>query len=108
MLNKKPMMLVFAGPNGSGKSTITNYFDIVGEYTNADDVVYSTMMDNIEAAKFVDERRYEAIENNKDFTFETVLSSEYKMDLLKESLENIKRRFRFSLISYGMKKEFFP
>ena len=85
MLNKKPMMLVFAGPNGSGKSTITNYFDIVGEYTNADDVVYSTMMDNIEAAKFVDERRYEAIENNKDFTFETVLSSEYKMDLLRKA-----------------------
>lgn len=39
MLNKKPMVLVFAGPNGSGKSTITQYFETVGSYTNADDVV---------------------------------------------------------------------
>lgn len=37
MSNKKPMMLVLAGPNGSGKSTITQYFEIVGTYTNADD-----------------------------------------------------------------------
>ena len=42
--SRKPMLLCFAGPNGSGKSTITKYFDIVGEYTNADDVVSSTGM----------------------------------------------------------------
>jgi predicted ABC-type ATPase len=41
------MILVLAGPNGSGKSTISQYFDIVGEYTNADDVVASTGMDNV-------------------------------------------------------------
>ena len=29
------MLLCFAGPNGSGKSTITKFFEIVGEYTNA-------------------------------------------------------------------------
>ena len=39
MQNKKPMILVLAGPNGSGKSTITDFFDKVGKYTNADDVV---------------------------------------------------------------------
>jgi predicted ABC-type ATPase len=70
------MILVFAGPNGSGKSTITQYFDKVGEYTNADEVVYSTGMNNVEAAQFVDK---------KDFTFETVLSSEYKMDILRKA-----------------------
>ena len=37
------MVLVFAGPNGSGKSTITQYFEKVGEYTNADDIVPSTL-----------------------------------------------------------------
>lgn len=47
---KKPMILVLAGPNGSGKSTITQYFEKVGEYTNADDVVASTGMDNVDAA----------------------------------------------------------
>lgn len=38
------MVLVLAGPNGSGKSTITQYFEKVGEYTNADDIVLSTGM----------------------------------------------------------------
>ena len=42
MLTKKPMVLFFAGPNGSGKSTITAFFDKVGKYTNADDVVATT------------------------------------------------------------------
>lgn len=42
MSNKKPMLLVLAGPNGSGKSTITQYFEIVGSYTNADNVVAAT------------------------------------------------------------------
>lgn len=62
MYNKKPMILVLAGPNGSGKSTITHFFDIVGEYTNADDIVASTGMSNIEAAKIVDKKR--AISSN--------------------------------------------
>lgn len=35
----KPMVLLFAGPNGSGKTTVKEYFDIVGRYTNADDIV---------------------------------------------------------------------
>ena len=46
MLNKKPMILVLAGPNGSGKSTITEYFEKVGTYTNADDIVAATGMSN--------------------------------------------------------------
>ena len=88
MLTKKPMILVFAGPNGSGKSTITPYFDIVGEYTNADDIVASTGVDPFEAAKVVDERRYAAINEKRDFTFETVLSSHYKLDLLRKAKNN--------------------
>ncbi len=84
---KKPMVLVIAGPNGSGKSTVTDYLDLVGEYTNADEVVKTTGMSNEDAAIFVDKRRYEAIENNKDFSFETVLSSRYKLDILKKAKE---------------------
>lgn len=61
MSNRKPMVLVIAGPNGSGKSTITQYFEKVGMYTNADDVVASTGMDNKEAAIFVDKKRYKSI-----------------------------------------------
>lgn len=88
MLNKKPMILVFAGPNGSGKSTITQYFDKVGTYTNADEIVAATGMSNEEAAVFADKKRYEAIEAKEDFTFETVLSSHYKLDILKKAKES--------------------
>ena len=83
--SRKPMLLCFAGPNGSGKSTITKFFEIAGEYTNADDVVSSTGMGNEEAAKFVDKKRYDSIEAKSDLTFETVLSSKYKMDILRKS-----------------------
>ena len=87
MWNKKPMLLVLAGPNGSGKSTITQYFEIAGSYTNADEVVSATGMTNEEAARFVDRKRYESIQAKEDFTFETVLSSNYKLDLLKKAKE---------------------
>ena len=83
MSTKKPMVLVYAGPNGSGKSTFISHLGHTGEYTNADDVVASTGMSNMDAAKFVDEKRYQAIKEGRDFTFETVLSSTYKMDLLR-------------------------
>ncbi|MCR5836045.1 MAG: zeta toxin family protein [Lachnospiraceae bacterium] len=85
MQNRKPMILVLAGPNGSGKSTITNFFEKVGRYTNADDIVMTTGMDNMEAAILVDKMRYESIAKKEDFTFETVLSSNYKMDILRKA-----------------------
>lgn len=88
MSDRKPMILVFAGPNGSGKSTITQFFDIIGEYTNADNIVAATGMSNEEAAKFVNKKRYAAIDEKKDFTFETVLSSHYNLDILKKAKEN--------------------
>ena len=87
MLDRKPMILVFAGPNGSGKSTITPYFEIVGSYTNADEIVMTTGMSNMEAAELVDRNRYASIDAGEDFTFETVLSSHYKLDILRKAKE---------------------
>lgn len=87
MSTKKPMALVLAGPNASGKSTITQYFEKVGEYTNADDVVASSHISNEDAAILVDNLRYKSIENNADFTFETVLSSDYKIKILEKAKE---------------------
>lgn len=81
----KPCLLVFAGPNGSGKSTIKSMFEINGQYTNADDIVASTGMDNMEAARLVDSMRYKSIENKEDFCFETVMSSDYKMNILRKA-----------------------
>ena len=83
--DKKPMVLVYAGPNGSGKSTFKDYIPPVGEYTNADEMVAATGMSNEVAAKEADDKRYEAISKKADFSFETVLSSHYKMDLLRKA-----------------------
>lgn len=88
MSTKKPMVLIMAGPNGSGKSTITSHFEKVGEYTNADEVVTATGMSNEDAARFVDEKRYASINKKEDFTFETVLSSKYKLDILEKAKES--------------------
>lgn len=68
MSDKKPMVLVLAGPNGSGKSTITQFLDVIGTYTNADDMVSATGMSNEEAAIRADEMRYQSIEKKEDFT----------------------------------------
>lgn len=83
--NMKPTLLIFAGPNGSGKSTVTKLFKRYGEYSNADDIVLATGMSNLKAAQIADSRRYELIEEHKDFTFETVLSSKRKMELIKQA-----------------------
>lgn len=85
MCDRKPMVLVFAGPNGSGKSTFKEYFECVGTYTNADDIAAATGMSNEKAALLVDEMRYASIDKREDFTFETVLSSHYKLDILKKA-----------------------
>jgi predicted ABC-type ATPase len=85
MSERKPMILVFAGPNGSGKSTITQYFEKIGNYTNADDMVAATGMSNENAAKLADEKRYHSIACGEDFTFETVLSSKYKLDMIEKA-----------------------
>lgn len=45
-------------------------------------------MTNEEAARIVDIKRYEAIRNRENFSFETVLSSHYKLDILREAKEN--------------------
>ena len=84
---RKPMILVLAGPNGSGKSTITQYFEKIGTYTNADDIVATTGMSNEEAAKWVDDKRYASIAAKENFTFETVLSSKIKLDILEKAKE---------------------
>ena len=72
MSERKPMVLVFAGPNGSGKSTVTTYFDKVGTYTNADDIVAATGMDNMEAARLADKMSKKKILLLKTFFLHTI------------------------------------
>ena len=83
-----PEVMVFAGPNGSGKSTITRMATIVGEYINADDIKKTTLCSDLEAAVKAEELREKMIVEKKDFTFETVLSTDRNLNLLKKAKEN--------------------
>ena len=82
-----PEVIVFAGPNGSGKSTITQMAKIGGEYINADDIKRTTLCTDLEAAVKAEELREYMIENKKDFTFETVLSTDRNLLLLQKAKE---------------------
>lgn len=86
-MNRKPSLLIFAGPNGSGKSTVTSLFKIVGDYTNADDIVKSSGMSNLEAAQYVESIRLKALQEKEDLTFETVLSADRYVEFIKKAHE---------------------
>ncbi len=85
---KLPEVMVFAGPNGSGKSTITRMAKTVGEYINADDIKKSTLCSDLEAAIKAEELREKMLKEKKDFTFETVLSTERNLILLRRAKES--------------------
>ena len=83
---KKPEIVVFAGPNGSGKSTITNLLrPPMLPYINADEIQRVLDCDNMEAAKIAENRREECLEKCKGFCFETVLSTDRNLKLLKRA-----------------------
>lgn len=82
-----PEVIVFAGPNGSGKSTITQMAKVGGEYINADDIKRTTLCTDLEAAVKAEELRERMINNKKDFTFETVLSTDRNLLLLQKAKE---------------------
>lgn len=84
---KLPEVMVFAGPNGSGKTTITRMAKTVGEYINADDIKKTTLCSDLEAAVKAEQLRKSMIAEKKDFTFETVLSTERNLLLLKKAKE---------------------
>lgn len=84
---KLPEVVVFAGPNGSGKTTITKMAKTVGDYINADDIKKTTLCTDLEAAIKAEELRNEMIARKMDFTFETVLSTDRNLLLLKKAKE---------------------
>jgi len=81
-LNEAPEILVFAGPNGSGKSTITQAWEKIGLYINADEIKAARDCSDLEAAKEAERLRESCLSKRSSFTFETVLSTERNLDLL--------------------------
>lgn len=84
---KLPEIIVFAGPNGSGKSTITRLAKIIEPYINADDIKHTNHCTDLEAAQMAEAMREKCINEHKSFTFETVLSTERNLNLLKKAKE---------------------
>ena len=82
-----PEIIVFAGPNGSGKSTIKRMAKIKGVYINADDIKKTNLCTDLEAAQKAEELREKMLSEKNDFTFETVLSTERNLNLLRRAKE---------------------
>lgn len=96
--NKKPELIIIAGPNGSGKTTVTQTLlkhewaqDAL--YINPDDVAQQKFGDwnsndaVIKAAQFCQELRYQSIEKQINIVFETVMSSQEKIDYIRYAKE---------------------
>lgn len=84
---KLPEIIVFAGPNGSGKSTITKMAKIIEPYINTDDIKKAKYCSDLEAAQIAEKMREKAIADKRSFTFETVLSTDRNLNLLKRAKE---------------------
>lgn len=93
---KRPTLCVVAGPNGSGKTSTTlqllaNEWTEDSLYINPDNIAQEQFGDwnspeaVMEAAKVATELRYKCLSEKKDFVFETVFSSEEKLEFLKKA-----------------------
>lgn len=89
----KPALLVIAGPNGAGKTTVTTRlrqerWSEGVEYLNPDEVARDRFGDwnspeaVLNAARWTESRREELLAAGLGIAFETVLSSEGKIDFL--------------------------
>ena len=95
---RKPVLIVIAGPNGSGKTSTTRLV-IKHEwaeqcvYINPDEIAQSKFGDwndvNAvrQAVEYCETWREQLLQERKDFIFETVLSSEGKVDFMKRAKE---------------------
>lgn len=88
-----PVLLVVAGPNGSGKTTVTERLRVERwsegvEYLNPDEVARDRFGDwnsreaVLSAARWTDARREELLQAGQGIAFETVLSTDAKVDFI--------------------------
>lgn len=92
----RPVLIVIAGPNGSGKTTITSkilhHEWMEGAlYVNPDQIAQDKFGDwnspeaVLKAVQYCENLREECLRNRKSLIFETVLSSEGKVDFIQRA-----------------------
>lgn len=95
-MTRKPVLCIVAGPNGSGKTTTTelllkNEWSSDCRYINPDNIAKETFGDwnssgaVLKAAQFATRQRYECLERKENFVFETVFSSDEKIEFLRNA-----------------------
>lgn len=84
-----PYLWVFAGPNGSGKSTVTEkVIDVAPKtYINADLIQSELRCSAMDAAVIAEETREYYLKRKEDFSFETVLSTDRNLNLIRRAKE---------------------
>ena len=91
-----PTLCVVAGPNGSGKTSTTiqllaNEWSEGSLYINPDNIAQEKFGDwnspeaVLKAAKYATDLRYKCLNEKRDFVFETVFSSEEKLEFLRKA-----------------------
>ena len=96
--NHKPVLIVIAGPNGSGKTTITSKIlrhewleNAV--YINPDQVAQDKFGDwnspeaVMQAVQYCEQQREQCVQDGQSLVFETVLSSDSKVDFIRRAKE---------------------
>ena len=93
MSERKPELIIIAGPNGSGKTSVTKKF-LHHEwaegttYINPDEVAnemfgdWNSIESILKASNYCAEWRERCINEKQSFVFETVMSSEDKIDFI--------------------------
>lgn len=93
---RRPTLCIVAGPNGSGKTTTTlqlleSEWSDDSLYINPDNIAQETFGDwnspeaVLQAACLATEKRYECLSQRKDFVFETVFSSDEKLEFVRKA-----------------------
>lgn len=96
MMERRPTLCIVAGPNGSGKTSTTvqllhNEWTESSLYINPNNIAQEQFGDwnspsaVLKAAELATEMRYECLEKKRDFVFETVFSSDEKLQFVKEA-----------------------
>lgn len=93
---RKPTLCVVAGPNGSGKTSTTiqllaNEWSDGSLYINPDNIAqdkfgnWNSQEAVLKAAQYSTKLRYQCLNEKRDFVFETVFSSDEKIDFLRKA-----------------------